>query len=138
MLRITISNLRRMKSFSGCPTHSKYVFPLPTVPANGLSLGSPDLAVLGLLKYYVRSLLLIIQSSIACLFTFICSAYIINTLCVHVHFHAPQSSLYETEVRYLYNTAKTLLTLKVASSIFTGIKYTVFTYTRLSIIYLYR
>ena len=39
-----------------------------------------------MLKYYLLSLLLIIQLSIACLFTFICSAYIINTLCVHVRF----------------------------------------------------
>jgi hypothetical protein len=45
---------------------------------------------------------------------------------VHLSLH-----LHETEVRYLYNTAETLL-------IFTGIKYIVFTYTRLSIIYLYR
>jgi hypothetical protein len=52
---------------------------------------------------------------------------------VHLSLH-----LHETEVRYLYNTAKTLLTLRVALSIFTGIKYIVFTYTRLSIIYLYR
>ena len=31
--------------------------------------------------------------------------------------------LHETEVRYLYNTAETLLTLRVVLSVFTGIKY---------------
>jgi hypothetical protein len=81
---------------------------------------------------------LIVQSSIARI-VYIHLLHLHNMVIIYTFIFVHLSlHLHETEVRYHYIMAEIILTDRIALPIFTGINKLVFTYTRLSITYLYR